>query len=359
MKRLLAAGLLIGLAAYGVIGAVVFDFEAYLQELAQKAKAEGGVIYTYGMPEVWANYGEIFARFHELYGIIQEDIDMGSAVVLARMTEENASKNDVADLKPTFAIMVAARGLSSDYCVSCWDVLPEGQRGVDPNTGSVWYTAYWGTIGWLVNVDMVESIPYRWTDLLNPAYKGLIGYLDPRATGTGVTTVEAAAYAVSGDPFNYKAGVEFLKKLHDMGLIGSVDPLVTVARWQRGEIAILINFDYNLLKWKYDNPEINSVVVIPADGTISTGGGVVMARNAPHPWTAKLFLEYLLCGEGQVLYAKAFVHPINPTVRLPEEILEKFPPKEAYQAAVFIDYLKESEIVKALQDYYSKVIFGD
>lgn len=358
MRKLLKVSLLVCAVAGSVFASIVVDYEAYVKELAQRARTEGGVINTYGMPETWANYGEIFTRFYELYGIVQEDIDMGSPVVLARMTEENASKNDVADLKPTFAILAAARGLTSDYCVSCWELLPENQRGKDPNTGSVWYTAYWGTIGWLVNVDMVKSIPYKWTDLLNPAYKGLIGYLDPRATGTGVTTVEAAAYAVSGDPFNYKAGVDFLKQLHDLGLIGSVDPLVTVARWQRGEIAILINFDYNLLKWKYDNPEINSVVVIPADGTISTGGGVIMAKNAPHPWTAKLFLEYLLCGEGQVLYAKAFVHPINPTVKLPEEILAKFPPKESYQSAIFMDYLKELEIIDALRDYYSKVVFG-
>ncbi len=356
MKKLLIASVLVGFVVFGAFGA--FDFEAYLQELAQKARAEGGVIYTYGMPETWANYGEIFARFYQLYGIRQEDIDMGSAVVLARMTEENASKNDVADLKTPFAILTAARGLTSDYCVSCWDLLPAKMRGIDPNTGSVWYTAYWGTIGWLVNLDMVDVIPYKWTDLLNSAYKGLIGYLDPRVTGTGVVTIEAAAYALAGDPFNYVAGVEFFKKLHDMGVIGSVDPLVTVARWQRGEIAILVNFDYNLLKWKYDNPEINSRVIIPADGSISAGNAVIMAKNAPHPWTAKLFLEYLLCGEGQILYAKAFVNPVNPTVQLPEEIVAKFPPKEAYQAAIFPDPLEELNILTPLREYYSKVIFG-
>jgi len=352
--------IVLGLGILGLAVGARPAWDYYVDLLFEKAKTEGGYIFTYGMPETWANYGEIFKHFEELYGIVQQDIDMGSSVVVARMTEENASKNDIADLKPALAAVLAARGLTSDYQCSCWDLWPETQHGVDPATGSVWQAAYWGTIGFLVNVDLVKHIPQTWADLLKYAdeYKGLIEYLDPRATGTGVNTIEAAALAVSGDPYNYKAGVDFFKKLHDAGAIGSVDPLVTVARFQRGETGILINFDYNLLKWKEDNPQINAVVVIPQDGTISCGGGVVMAKNAPHPWTARLFLEYLLCGEGQVLYAKAFVHPMNPSIKLPAEIEAKFPPKEAYKAAVFIDYQKELEIISALQDYYSKVIFG-
>ncbi len=358
MRKALVLAVVLGLV--GLVASATPAWEYYIQLLVEKAKAEGGVIFSYGMPETWANYGEIYGHFEELYGIVQHDIDMGSSVVLARMTEENASKNDVADLKPSLAAVLASRGLTSDYQCSCWDVWPESQHGVDPNTGSVWQAAYWGTIGFLVNVDLVKHVPKSWADLLKYAdeYKGLIEYLDPRATGTGVNTVEAAALAASGDPYNYKAGVEFLKKLHDAGAIGSVDPLVTVAKFQRGETGILINFDYNLLKWKEDNPQINSVLVIPADGTISSGGGVIMAKNAPHPWTARLFLEYLLCGEGQVLYAKAFVHPMNPTVELPEEIKAKFPPKEAYESAVFVNYQKDAEITDELQDYYSKMIFG-
>lgn len=34
---------------------------AYIRDLAAKARAEGGVINSYGMPNDWANYGGIFA----------------------------------------------------------------------------------------------------------------------------------------------------------------------------------------------------------------------------------------------------------------------------------------------------------
>lgn len=326
----------------------------FLAELAAKAKAEGGVINTYGMPETWANYGGIFGAFREKYGIVQQDIDMGSSVVLARMTEENASKNDVADLKPSFAAQLADNALTLDYKVSCWDIWPENQHG-EGKDGSVWQAAYKGTLGWIVNTELVEKVPRTWQELNDPTLKGMVSYLDPRATGTGVNTVEAASYAVSGDPYNYEAGVAFLAELHKNGIIASVDPKVDVSKFQRGEVGILINFDYNLLKWKEDLG-IPAEVVIPADGTISSGGGVIAARNAPHPNTAKLFLEFLLCGEGQELYAQGFVSPMNPTVSLPPEIAVKFPPKEVYESAVFIDYQKDAEISEALKEAWAKAV---
>lgn len=325
-----------------------------LEELSAKAKAEGGVINSYGMPETWANYGGIFAEFKKRYDITQQDIDMGSSVVLSRMTEENASKNDVADLKPSFAAELAKRGLTMPYKVSCWDKLPEGQKG-EGKDGSVWYAAYKGTLGWIVNTNIVKKVPRTWAELKDPSLKGVVSYLDPRATGTGINTVEAASYAVSGDPYNYRAGAEFLAELHRAGIIATVDPKVDISKFQRGEVAILINFDYNLLKWK-DELGIPAEVVIPTDGTVASGGGVIAARNAPHPNTAKLFLEFLLCGDGQKLYAGAFVSPINPEVQLPPEIAAKFPPKEQYTKVVFIDYARDAAISEELKAAWAEAV---
>ncbi len=350
-RRILLGGIAaVALLAAGAARAGGVDLEA----LAERARAEGGVINTYGMPETWANYGGIYARFEEKYGIRQQDIDMGSSVVLARMREENASKNDVADLKPAFASILAGEGLTYPYRVSCWDDLPEGQKGIGKD-GSTWYAAYKGTLGWIVNTRMVEKVPRSWKELADPAYEGLVAYLDPRATGTGEATVKAAAYAVAGDPYDVEAGARFLGKLHEMGIVASVDPKVDVSKFQRGEVAILINFDYNLLKWKEDLG-IPAEVVIPEDGTIASGGGVVGARNAPHPKTVELFLEYLLCGEGQQLYAAGFVSPMNPKVELPAEIAAKFPPREAYANVRFVDYRKDAEISDRLKEAWARAV---
>lgn len=326
----------------------------YIRDLAQKARAEGGVINTYGMPNDWANYGGIFAEFQRLFGIRQQDIDMGSAVVLARMREEKASKNDVADLKPAFAMKLAEEGLTLPYRVTSWDALPEGQKGVGKD-GSTWYAGYKGTLGWIVNTRLVKKVPRTWKELENPEYKGMIQYMDPRATGTGVATILSAAYGVSGDPYNYKAGVDFFARLHKLGVIGAVEAKVTTAKFERGEVGIFINYDYNLLAWKERFP-FPTEVVIPQDGTLANGGGIIAARNAPHPNTARLFLEFLFSKYGQSLFAQAFVSPIRPDVELPKEIAAKYPPKSAYAKVRFVDYKKEEEVSEPLQKYYAETI---
>jgi putative spermidine/putrescine transport system substrate-binding protein len=325
--------------------------EAVMAELAEKVKSESGVINTYGMPETWANYGSTFAKFKELYGVTQQDIDMGGPTILTRMTEENASKNDFADISMTFGYKVAQAGLSADYKVSCWDALPEGFKGQEKD-GSVWNAAYKGTLGWIVNTSIVTKVPLTWQDLKDPSLKGLVSYMDPQTTATGLSTVLAASYATSGDAYNYQSGIDFLAELHKAGIIASVDPKTDISKFQRGEVGVLINFDYNLLAWK-DQLGIPAEVVIPTDGSISTAYGLQIARNAPNPNTARLALEYLLCGEGQQLYANAYVSPINPTIEIPADVAAKFPPAEMYKNVVMNDFLKEGEISDALKAAWS------
>jgi putative spermidine/putrescine transport system substrate-binding protein len=143
-----------------------------MDTLAAQAKNKGGVINSYGMPDVWANYGEIYAEFEKLYGIKHQDIDMGSSVVYSRMKEENASKNDVTDLKPSYAMKLAEEGYTSDYKVSVWDKIPEGQKGVAPN-GSVWQAAYKGTLGFIVNTNIVKKFLIHGLNLTTLPIKGL------------------------------------------------------------------------------------------------------------------------------------------------------------------------------------------
>ncbi|GIW35221.1 ABC transporter substrate-binding protein [Meiothermus sp.] len=326
---------------------------AYIRDLAAKARAEGGVINTYGMPNDWANYGEIFAEFQRLFGIRQQDIDMGSAVVLARMREEKASKNDIADLKPAFAMKLAEEGLTLPYRVTSWVAIPQSQKG-EGKDSSTWYAGYKGTLGWIVNTRLVKKVPKTWRELENAEYKGLIQYQDPRATGTGVATIMTASYALSGDPYG-KAGVDYFARLHKLGVIGAVEPKVTTAKFERGEVGILINYDYNLLAWKERFP-FPTEVVIPQDGSLANGGGIIAARNAPHPNTAKLFLEFLFSKYGQGLFAKAFVSPVRPDVELPKEVAAKFPPKSAYAKVKFVDYQKEEAASETLQKYYAETI---
>jgi len=41
--------------------------------------------------------------------------------------------------------------------------------------------------------------------------------------------------------------------------------------------------------------------------------------------------------EGQIEYAKGFVHPIRTSVKLPADVLAKFPPAEDYKVVSFVN----------------------
>jgi putative spermidine/putrescine transport system substrate-binding protein len=325
-----------------------------IADLAEKAKSEEKVISSYGMPDAWANYGAIFGEFQKRYGNVPQDIDMGGPEAVTRMTSENAGLNDLADIRVGFAMQLADAGLTADYKVSCWDLWPDDQKG-EGKDGSVWATTYRGTIGWIVNTNLVEKVPHTWAELNDPAYKGMISYLDPRVAAAGMSIVEAASYAMSSDPYNYQAGADYLAKLHNAGLVGIVDSRTDVSKFQRGEVGIMINWDYNLMNWQ-QTLGVPAEVVIPTDGSISSGYSVVIAKNAPQPYTARLFLEYLLCGDGQNLYAAGYVTPMNPNVKLPPEVAAIFPPAEEYAKVVSIDYAKEGEIADALKAAWATAV---
>ncbi len=65
-----------------------------------------------------------------------------------------------------------------------------------------------------------------------------------------------------------------------------------------------------------------------------------ISAYAPHPNAAKLWMEYLYSDEGQLGWLKGYCHPIrfNDLVKngkVPQELLAKLPPADAYASAVF------------------------
>jgi ABC-type Fe3+ transport system substrate-binding protein len=52
---------------------------------------------------------------------------------------------------------------------------------------------------------------------------------------------------------------------------------------------------------------------IPAP-VMARGGEIVLLKGAPHPYTAMLFLDYVLSKEGQAIFAEAQYFPARPDV---------------------------------------------
>jgi len=297
--------------------------------LVAAAEAEGTII-SYGLPDDWVNYGGLFVGFTAKYGITHQDTDMDSGTIISTLEAEKTTPvADTTDLGLAFAKLVVDDGLSQPYKNAYWAEIPDYAK--DPN--GLWSAAYWGAMAFLVNADKVTTVPQTWEDLLKPEYVGTVCMKDPRSSATAQMIVMAAAFAHGGDENNVQPGLDFFKKMIDGGVLNGVSP--SSANIQKGECPIAIQWDFDALSNKDQNPTMNLQVVIPTDGTVAGMYIQFAAAGAPHPNAAKLLLEYEYSDEGQLAYAQGFVHPIRTSVQLPADLLAKFPPTEAYSSVHF------------------------
>ena len=297
--------------------------------LITAARSEGTIV-TYGMPDDWVNYGGLFKVYSALYGITHQDTDMDSGTIMSTLeAEKSAPVADTTDLGLGFAKLVEDNGLSQPYMNANWAEIPDYAK--DPQ--GRWSAAYYGVIAFLVNADKVTTVPQTWEDLLKPEYANTVCMKNPGSSATAQMIVLAAAFAHGGDETKVQPGLDFFQKLIQGGVLNGVSP--SVANIQKGECPISIQWDFDALSNKYQNPDMNLQVVIPSDGTVAGMYIQFVTAGAPHPNAAKLMLEFEYSDQGQMQYAQGFVHPIRTSVVLPADLLAKFPPASAYSSVHF------------------------
>jgi iron(III) transport system substrate-binding protein len=155
-----------------------------------------------------------------------------------------------------------------------------------------------------VNRDLIpEAELSRVEDLVSPKWRGKIAWNEPRAQGSGSAT---AGYWI------YLLGEEFVKKLLQHEIV-AVRDLRQQAQWLvQGKYPIGISVDeqyLNIFKEKGVGLNVKPLAHdSPAGGGTRIGpgfGSVMRINRSPHPNAAKLFINWLLSREGQVIYVKS------------------------------------------------------
>lgn len=149
-----------------------------------------------------------------------------------------------------------------------------------------------------VNSQMVRPGEIRsLEDLLDPRWKGKILVNDPSITGTG----NAAMRTI----MTFK-GEDYLKKLVEQNPAVTRDARLQTEWIAQGKYAVSIGPSFGIIK---DFIQTGAPIsyILPVEGAfMSNSPGVIMlARNAPHPSAAKLFINWVLTREAQVEFARA------------------------------------------------------
>ncbi len=325
------------------------------KELYEAAKKEGRV-FSYDTGPTWANWQGLFDAFKERYGLELEYNDLGSGATVARLEKEkNNPQADTAYYFMPFGAMAKEKGLTEGFKPVNFDKIPDVLK--DPE--GHWFSIHKGTVVFVVNKKLVKDVPRSWADLLDSKYSKCVVYLDPRTTGIGYAIVIATAYAHGGNIDNLKPGIQYLAKLQKVGNVRMIEKTTEYDKFIKGEIPVWITYDWNGYRAKYiaglgDDVEI----VIPKEGTITAPYAISLVKGAPHPNAARLWLNFIMSEMGQRIFAKGFVRPILPDIELPEDVKEKFLPKEEYARAIDVDWVKAQKVQKEAAEMWASEVLG-
>ncbi|MBQ9207696.1 MAG: ABC transporter substrate-binding protein [Treponema sp.] len=161
-----------------------------------------------------------------------------------------------------------------------------------------WYGIYRGVLGFFWNTEELEKYnlpaPRDWDDLLNPQYKGLISFANPKTAGTGKLIVNTLVQ-IKGEEEAMNYFAELDKNVCKYTKSGS-SPSKLVPT---GEIVIGIGFLHNVVHQIVDNGFTNIGMTSPASGTAYEIGATAIFKGCKNLENAQEFIEFALspdCG---------------------------------------------------------------
>jgi len=274
----------------------------------EQAREQVKEFVTYGMPDDWANYGEVRKKFAEKYGFEfqHQDTDMSSLEEITKFDAEKANPQSMmGDIGMLYGPLAEQRGVVPNYLPDNAAVLPTGFKAASGG----WVATFVGVPAIVVNTDVIKTVPRTWADLAKPEYAGKVGAIDPTKSGTAATTFLSWVYANGGDEANMAPGVEMAKKIvaNFAAAEGNAQTL------EKGEVPIQIKYDYNCkaAAVKVQEKGIKSEVIIPGVSIYAPSALMLNKYHVNKMDAAKLFMEYVLSDEGQEIFAKFGARPIR------------------------------------------------
>jgi iron(III) transport system substrate-binding protein len=309
MKGLLALLFVVAMAP-DIVSAQAADSQKSWDETLAAARKEGKVVVA-GPPDTEVRQA-LPAAFEARYAIRMEYISgrgTDQANKLRRERGAGAYTVDavVAGNQTMFSVLYAEKMLAP---LKPELILPEVTDGKYWKRGSLWFAdpeqkyilRIFNTVreAFIINTDMVrEKDLRRFSDLLDPKWKGKISFLDPSMAGTGANQCA----------FLYKQfGEDFVKTLF-------VDqkPLISRERRQltdgvlRGTYPITFGAeDGEIERLRAEGMPVKAIFALEdMPGVVSGGNMVGLLDQAPHPNAARVFVNWMASKEAGEIYGRA------------------------------------------------------
>jgi len=242
-------------------------------------------------------------NFEKLYGIKTSCQRLSTGEVYTKIKEENG--------KPSADVWFG--GTTDPYNQAKNDGLlvaytPENaknlRKAVYKDPDGYWHGIYSGYLGFICNKDELDRlelpVPQDWEDLLDPRYKGMIAFANPRTSGTGKQLINTISMIYNKDE---DKTMEFFKAL-DANIAyypkSGSGPSEMVGS---GEILIAIGFLHDGIAQIVAGNN-NLILIGPTSGTSYEIGATAIFKGAKNIEAAELFVNYALSPDCQELAKK-------------------------------------------------------
>jgi spermidine/putrescine transport system substrate-binding protein len=194
----------------------------------------------------------------------------------------------------------------------------------------------WGITGLVVRTDLVERPVTRWTDLWDPHYRGRIAIWAGQPREVVALTLKSLGFSANSEnPEELDAALDRLLEIRSHVLfIEDFDLVDSAELMSSGQAVISMGYASDVISGQSQNPNIT--FVMPAEGALMWNDTFIIPVNAPHKYTAELFLNFLLRPEisAQMINehyypmaneaAEPFINPMirdNPVIYPPGDVL--------------------------------------
>ncbi len=202
---------------------------------------------------------------------------------------------------------------------------------------------HFGTTGLLVRTDLIGHAVTRWVDLWDPRYAGKIAVRTQRRELMALTLLSLGYSLNSENPQELDAALNRLLELKKAAFFVEVEAASAVPKLLSGEAVILQGWAEDYQMAHAANAAIT--YVLPQEGIALWGDNFVIPASSPHPYTAEVFINFLLRPEisAQIVNEKKYANAneaANPFVK--PEIRDDpviFPSVEMLRRAYFYEPL--------------------
>jgi iron(III) transport system substrate-binding protein len=267
------------------------------KNVVEAAKKEGSLVVYNGTGFLFMR--ELADAFEKAYGI-HTDVLVGRATeIRERIRAEQASGRFIADVG--YNGNTTLRAQVNDGVLQKHAPLPRAGAIEAPlaDDGMV-VPLNVGSYAILVNSAQVSEAdaPKSWADVGDPKWKGKILSDDPRVAGGGQAWFQATYFAF---------GRSFHEKIAANNPVISRNFQESARRIGRGEYQIYIPFNVSEL---VNLKGLPVRAVVPREGLPYIMLGFALLRNAPHPNAARLFMNFALEEQAQLVVAREGFRPV-------------------------------------------------